>query len=63
MIYKVEIIEKLKSVVEVKARSLNEALSKAERCYLNDKQENWELDNVEFVAIVDKNKKVKKEVK
>ena len=48
MIYKVEVTEKLKAVVEVNARSVNEALSKAERKYYNDNVEEGTLQSVEF---------------
>lgn len=62
MKYKIEITEKMKSVIEVNARSVADAIAKAEKKYYNDNVELC-LSNVEFVAIINENNFAKKEIK
>ena len=63
MKYKIGITEKMKSIVEVNARSVTEALEKAERMYCDDKTETGKLQGVEFVVMLGENKSVCKEGK
>ena len=58
MVYKIEIIENFRSIVEIKAKSVVDALSKVERMYNNDKVQCGDLENVNFCAILDGNKTV-----
>lgn len=61
MKYKIEITEKMKAVVEVKARSVTEALAKAERKYFSEQDVVSSLEGVEFTAILNGDKSVKVE--
>ena len=60
MKFKIEITEKMKAVVEVNARSVTEALAKAERKYYDDKTEGFDLAGVEFTAVIGGDKVVAK---
>lgn len=59
MNYKIEITEKMKAVIEVNARSVTEALRKAEGKYYDDKIAT-SLSGVEFTVVLDDGKSVKK---
>ena len=61
MKFKIEITEKMKTVVEINARSVTEALAKAERRYYADQTEGFDLSGVEFTAVLDGDKVVTKE--
>lgn len=62
MQYKIKITEKISTTIQVNARSVNEALSKAKRLYFDDKIEVDNLAGVEFVADLGENTAVKTEV-
>ena len=61
MKFKIEITERMKAVVEVNARSVTEALAKAERKYYKDQTEGFDLVGVEFTAVMGGDKVVTKE--
>ena len=59
MKYTIEIIEKMKTTIEINARSAEHALRIAENKYNNDTVHDFDLSGVEFVAILENGKKVK----
>ena len=61
MEYRVKIVERMKAIVTVKARSATEAIAKAERKYCKDVVECNDLDGVCFSIITDDKKELLKE--
>jgi hypothetical protein len=60
MKFKVEIVEKVKAIVEVRARSVTEALRKVERQYYEDEIDEFELEEFELTANINEDMKVRK---